>query len=97
MVETTGTFSDREIVQAVLGRDEEADNESDSNSAEDEPLVCPSVDDYRAALKVVSQYVACCSDDPKHNQALLTLEDLSFKARSKQTSITDYFHSKSVQ
>lgn len=96
-VETTGTFSDREIVESVLGREEEADCESDSNGDDDEPLVCPTVVAYRAALKVVSQYVACCSDDSRHDQALLSLEDLSFKSRSKQTSIRDYFRSESMQ
>ena len=63
---------------------------SDDN---DEPIVCPTVAAYWAALEVVSRYVACCSDDSRHDQALLSLEDLSFKVRSKQTSITDFFSS----
>ena len=55
--------------------------------------MCPTVAAYRAALEVVSRYVACCSDDSQHDQALLSLEDLSFKARSKQTNNTNFFSS----
>ena len=90
-VETTGTFSDHEIIDSVLGREEEYEDETSDDN--DEPIVCPTVAAYRAALEVVSRYVACCSDDSRHDQALLSLEDLSFKARSKQTSITDFFSS----
>ena len=87
-VETTGAFSDHEIVDSVLGREEEYEDEA--NDDDDEPIVCPTVAAYQAALEVVSCCVSCCSDDSRHDQALLSLEDLSFKTRSKQTNIADF-------
>ena len=70
-VETTGAFSDHEIVDSVLGREEEYEDEA--NDDDDEPIVCPTVAAYQAALEVVSCYVSCCSDDSRHDQALLSL------------------------
>ena len=90
-LETTGTFSNRKIVDSVLGREEEYKDEA--NDDDNKPIVCPTVAAYRAALEVVSCYVSCCCHDSRHDQALLSLEDLLFKARSKQTNITDFFSS----
>lgn len=92
-VETTGILSDHDIVQSVLGREEPDDSEDEGNDNDDNPVVCPTVGDFRAALKVAREYVACCSADPRHEQALISLEDLSFQARSKQSHITDFFSS----
>ena len=56
-------------------------------------LLCATVAADWATLEVVSHYAICRSDDSQHDQALLSLEDLSFKARSKKTNITDFFSS----
>ena len=93
-VETTGSFSDQDIVNSILGVEPTEDDEADDDS--DESIICPTVDAYRAALEVVSRYVTCCSNDPRHDQALQTLENLSFQARSKQTRLTDFFSSSTV-
>ena len=87
-IETTGMLSDQEIANFVWGVEEEG--EEDTIDEHDEPISCPSVADYRSALEVVSRYVACCSEDSQHEQALLVLEDLSFKAMTKQTNIQDF-------
>ena len=87
-VETTGAFSDRKIVDSVLGREEEYKDEA--NDDDNKPIVCATVAAYRAALEVVSCYVSCCCHDSRHDQALLSLEDLLFKARSKQTNIQTF-------
>ena len=73
-METTGAFNDREIVDFVLGREEEYKDEA--NDDNDKPIVCATGAVYWAALEVVSCYVSCCSDDSQHDQALMSLEDV---------------------
>ena len=51
-VETTGTFSNRKIVDSVLGREEEYKDEA--NDDDNKPIVCATVGAFRAALEVVS-------------------------------------------
>ena len=87
-IETTGILSDQEIVNFVRGVEEEG--EEHTIDEHNEPISCPSLADYRSALAVVSRYVACWSEDSRHEQALLALEDLSFKAMAKQTNIKDF-------
>ena len=78
-IETTGSMTDQDIVNAVQGVGDIDDND-EIDITEDRPITFPSIGEYRLALEIISHYITCRSDDKCHQQALVSLEDLSFQA-----------------
>ena len=87
-VPISGILTDNEITAMVQGDvTEEAcviEHDEDDNT-----IVCPSVSEYRDALKIVKRYVTCNSKSCLLN-AINEMEELIYTCSVKQSSLSDF-------
>ena len=86
---TTGILTDEDIATMVLG-----DAEEPSAEDHDEPVVCPTLSEYRSALDVVRHFVTSHSTDNEYLNVVSSLDELLYTVSfNRQTTITEFFQS----
>ena len=87
----SGNLTDNEITAMVQGdvTEEPCVIEHDED---DNTIVCPSVSEYRDALKIVMRYVTCNSKSCLLN-AINEMEEIIYNCSVKQSSLSDFYTS----
>ena len=63
---------------------------------DDEPVVCPTISEFRNALDVVRRYMTCHTYNTHHLNAITELEDFLLNTSTivRQSSLSDYYSAK---
>ena len=87
-----GILTDSEIASLVQ---DDTKFEEPCIECDDEPVVCPTISEFRNALDVLRRYVTCHTYNTHHLNAITELEDFLLNTSTivRQSSLSDYYSS----